>query len=140
MRARLAEWLEGLEIVGSDSPPSRPLAGEKIADPDALIRQWRLALSKARPAVALSDAFVFTAGAPIAVYPTGAPTPRLAAVGAAGNRELLAPLEPPKIGEHRGVGVPPLFAGTYSSWANATLRSRLLGRLRVQSSAQESSC
>lgn len=82
MRARLAERFEGVEIVGSYSPPFRTLTAEEIADQDALIRQsdadiiWvglgtpkqdiearRLALSTARPAVAIGAAFDFTAGA-----------------------------------------------------------------------------
>jgi len=82
MRARLIERFEGVEIVGSYSPPFRPLTAEEIADQDALIRQsdadivWvglgtpkqdieaaRLAQSTARPAVAIGAAFDFTAGA-----------------------------------------------------------------------------
>jgi len=82
MRARLAEQFEGVEIVGSYSPPFRPLTTEEIADQDALIRQsdadivWvglgtpkqdfearRLALSTAKPVVAVGAAFDFTAGA-----------------------------------------------------------------------------
>jgi N-acetylglucosaminyldiphosphoundecaprenol N-acetyl-beta-D-mannosaminyltransferase len=81
-RARLADRFEGVEIVGSYSPPFRPLTAEEIADQDALIRQsdadivWvglgtpkqgiearRLALSTAQPAVAVGAAFDFTAGA-----------------------------------------------------------------------------
>ena len=82
MRARLAERFEGVEIAGSYSPPFRPLSAEEIADQDALIRQsdadiiWvglgtpkqdteaaRVAVSTARPAVAVGAAFDFTAGA-----------------------------------------------------------------------------
>lgn len=82
IRARLAEMFDGLEIVGSYSPPFRPLTPEEITDQDALIRQsdadivWvglgtpkqdieakRLALSTERPAVAVGAAFDFTAGA-----------------------------------------------------------------------------
>lgn len=81
MGARLAERFEGAEIVGAYSPPFRPLTAEEIADQDALIRQseadivWvglgtpkqdieaaRLALSTARPAVAVGAAFDFAAG------------------------------------------------------------------------------
>ena len=81
IRARLAERFEGVEIVGSYSPPFRPLTTEEISDQDALIRQshadivWvglgtpkqdieaaRLAQSTARPAVAIGAAFDFTAG------------------------------------------------------------------------------
>jgi N-acetylglucosaminyldiphosphoundecaprenol N-acetyl-beta-D-mannosaminyltransferase len=82
IRARLAERFEGVEIVGSYSPPFRPLTTEEIADQDALIREsdadivWvglgtpkqdieaaRLAQSTFRPAVAVGAAFDFTAGA-----------------------------------------------------------------------------
>jgi N-acetylglucosaminyldiphosphoundecaprenol N-acetyl-beta-D-mannosaminyltransferase len=82
MRANLSERFEGVEIVGSYSPPFRPLTAEEIADQDALIRQsdadivWvglgtpkqdieasRIALSTTRPAVAVGAAFDFTAGA-----------------------------------------------------------------------------
>lgn len=82
MRANLANSFEGVEIVGSYSPPFRALTATEIADQDALIRQsnadiiWvglgtpkqdiearRLALSTARPAVAVGAAFDFTAGA-----------------------------------------------------------------------------
>ena len=82
IRVRLAEQFEGVEIVGSYSPPFRSLTAEEIADQDALIRQsdadivWvglgtpkqdiearRVALSTARPAVAVGAAFDFTAGA-----------------------------------------------------------------------------
>lgn len=81
MRARLAERFEDVEIVGSYSPPFRPLTAEEIANQDALIREsdadiiWvglgtpkqdieskRLAYSTARPAVAVGAAFDFTAG------------------------------------------------------------------------------
>lgn len=81
MRARLGQRFEGVEIVGWYSPPFRPLTANETADQDALIRQsgadiiWvglgtpkqdiearRLALSTARPAVAVGAAFDFTAG------------------------------------------------------------------------------
>jgi len=81
MRARLAEQFEGVEIVGWYSPPFRPLTAEEIAHQDALIRGsgadivWvglgtpkqdieaaRVALSTARPAVAVGAAFDFAAG------------------------------------------------------------------------------
>jgi N-acetylglucosaminyldiphosphoundecaprenol N-acetyl-beta-D-mannosaminyltransferase len=82
MRASLAERFEGVEIVGSYSPPFRALTAEEIADQDSLIRQsnadivWvglgtpkqdiearRLALSTTRPAIAVGAAFDFAAGA-----------------------------------------------------------------------------
>ena len=82
MRVRLGERFEGVEIVGSYSPPFRPLTAEEIACQDALIQQsdadivWvslgtpkqdtearRLVLSTGRPAVAVGAAFDFTAGA-----------------------------------------------------------------------------
>lgn len=81
MRSRLTTCLEGVEIVGSYSPPFRPLTAEEVADQDAQILQsgadivWvglgtpkqdveaaRLALSTARPAVAVGAAFDFAAG------------------------------------------------------------------------------
>jgi N-acetylglucosaminyldiphosphoundecaprenol N-acetyl-beta-D-mannosaminyltransferase len=81
MRGRLLARFEGVEIVGSYSPPFRPLTAEEIADQDALIRQsdadivWvglgtpkqdieaaRLAQSTGRPAVAVGAAFDFAAG------------------------------------------------------------------------------
>lgn len=81
MRSRLIARFEGVEIVGSFSPPFRPLSAEEIADQDALIRQsdadivWvalgtpkqdfeaaRLALSTGRPAVAVGAAFDFAGG------------------------------------------------------------------------------
>jgi N-acetylglucosaminyldiphosphoundecaprenol N-acetyl-beta-D-mannosaminyltransferase len=81
MRARLAERFEGIEIVGSYSPPFRPLTADETAAQDELIRQsdadvvWvglgtpkqdieaaRLALSTTRPAVAVGAAFDFAAG------------------------------------------------------------------------------
>lgn len=88
MRTSLVERFEGVEIVGSYSPPFRPLTDEEIADQDDLIRQtgadiiWvglgtpkqdiearRLALSTLRPAVAVGAAFDFIAGA-LPVAPT----------------------------------------------------------------------
>lgn len=82
LRARLADRFEGLEIVGSYSPPFRPLTAEEIAYQDSLVLRsnpdiiWvglgtpkqdieasRVALSTARPAVAVGAAFDFTAGA-----------------------------------------------------------------------------
>ena len=81
MRARLAERFDGVEIVGWYSPPFRPLTAEEMAHQDALIREsdadivWvglgtpkqdieaaRVALSTARPAVAVGAAFDFAAG------------------------------------------------------------------------------
>lgn len=82
IRTRLADQFEGVEIVGSWSPPFRPLTSEELARQDALVRQsdadivWvglgtpkqdiearRLAFSTGRPAVAVGAAFDFTAGA-----------------------------------------------------------------------------
>lgn len=81
LRERLTQRFEGVEIVGSYSPPFRPLTADEIADQDGLIRQseadivWvglgtpkqdieaaRLALSTSRPAVAVGAAFDFAAG------------------------------------------------------------------------------
>lgn len=81
MRTLLTERFEGLEIVGSYSPPFRELTAEETARQDELIRQsdadivWvglgtpkqdmeaaRLAQSTSRPAVAVGAAFEFTAG------------------------------------------------------------------------------
>lgn len=81
MRSRLAERFEGVKIVGSYSPPFRPLTADEVIYQDGLIRQssadivWvglgtpkqdmeaaRLALSTARTAVAVGAAFDFAAG------------------------------------------------------------------------------
>jgi len=81
MHCRLAERFAGIEIVGSYSPPFRPLTAEEIAYQDATIQQakadivWvglgtpkqdveaaRLALSTARVVIAVGAAFDFTAG------------------------------------------------------------------------------
>lgn len=81
LRANLCERFEGVEIVGSYSPPFRPLTAEEVARQDALIVQsdadivWvalgtpkqdieaaRLSQSTARPAVAVGAAFDFAAG------------------------------------------------------------------------------
>lgn len=82
MRSRLIARFEGVEIVGSYSPPFRPLTAQEIAVQDALIRQsdadivWvglgtpkqdfeaaRLASSTDLPAVAVGAAFDFAGGA-----------------------------------------------------------------------------
>lgn len=81
MRSRLTARFEGVEIVGSYSPPFRPLTAAEIAIQDALIRQsdadivWvglgtpkqdfeaaRLAPSTGRTAVAVGAAFDFAGG------------------------------------------------------------------------------
>lgn len=81
MRVRLAEQFDGVEIVGSYSPPFRPLTAQEIENQDALIRDsnadivWvglgtpkqdveakRIAQSTVRTAVAVGAAFDFTAG------------------------------------------------------------------------------
>lgn len=81
MRIRLTSRFEGLDIVGSYSPPFRPLTAEEIADQDALIRDsdadivWvglgtpkqdveaaRLARITRRPTVAVGAAFNFSGG------------------------------------------------------------------------------
>lgn len=88
LRTSLIAQFEGVQIVGSYSPPFRPLTPEESAYQDALIRQsdadivWvslgtpkqdveaaRLALSTARPAVAVGAAFDFAAGG-LPVAPT----------------------------------------------------------------------
>ena len=88
LRSRLAERFEGVEIVGSYSPPFRPLTAEEITNQDALVRQcdpdiiWvglgtpkqdieaaRLAVSSARTAVGVGAAFDFAAGT-LSVAPT----------------------------------------------------------------------
>lgn len=81
MRVRLTSRFEGLEIVGSYSPPFRPLTAEEVAAQDALIRDsgadivWiglgtpkqdveaaRLAPIAGRPTVAVGAAFDFSGG------------------------------------------------------------------------------
>ena len=81
MRCRMTGRFPGLEIVGSYSPPFRPLTAEEIEHQDELIRQsdadivWvglgtpkqdieaaRVSRSTARPAVAVGAAFDFAAG------------------------------------------------------------------------------
>lgn len=88
MEVILAERFEGVEIVGSYSPPFRPLTVQEIVDQDALILEsdadvvWvglgtpkqdveaaRLARSVGRPAVAVGAAFSFSAGT-LSVAPT----------------------------------------------------------------------
>lgn len=78
---RLTDRFEGLQIVGSYSPPFRPLTADEIAAQDALIRQseadivWvglgtpkqdieaaRVAQCTSRPTVAVGAAFDFAAG------------------------------------------------------------------------------
>lgn len=88
LRGRLADRFPGLEIVGSYSPPFRPLTAEEIEYQDAMIRQsnadvvWvalgtpkqdieaaRVALSTGLPAIAIGAAFDFAAGT-LRVAPT----------------------------------------------------------------------
>lgn len=82
LRERLTERFDGLEIVGSHSPPFRQQTADEVAHQDELIRQsdadivWvglgtpkqdieaaRLAESTRRPVVAVGAAFNFAAGA-----------------------------------------------------------------------------
>ena len=81
MRGNLLRRFDGIDIVGSYSPPFRPLTVKEMADQDAIIERsnadivWiglgtpkqdleakRVALSTARPAVAVGAAFDFAAG------------------------------------------------------------------------------
>lgn len=88
-------------------------------------------------------------GVPIVAYPTCALAPRFAAAGGAypvdeGNRDVLAGAiqeisESPKFGDQLATAAQTLFAESFSYSAYTISWSRLLGRFRVQSSAQRSS-